>query len=266
MRGRTLRGLLLVLLALTGAACGRGEVLPTVPPATAGVMGPLPPPATATVAAPLPTAASTATARPAPRATRTAPAAALPPEREPLADGWLRYPVPDTPLTLDLPERFYVVQLEGVALDAMMAEMSALFPGVAAQFDLRTLFEQNVRLLALDVQGASENANQSALTLTVLRQPIGDESLASVLTLTRTRMEQSGATNLSQPQPLTVAGQEAALMTYDLWVGSAIVRGSQLYILTDNTLHLLTASHPTDDTGEVAALVSEIIARVDLQE
>lgn len=263
MEGRTRRGLLLVLLLLALAACGRGEVPPTVPPATPGLMGPLPPPATWTVAAP--TAMPSATARP--RATPTAPAVqAPPPEREVIGDGWLRYPVPDTPLTVEVPERFYVVQLEGVALDAMMTEMSALFPGVAAQFDLRTLFEQNVRLLALDVQGASENANQSALTLTVLRQPIGEESLASVLALTRTRMEQSGATNLSEPQPLTVADQEAALLTYDLWVGSAIVRGTQLYILTDNTLYLLTAAHPTDDTGEATTLVNEIIERVDVQE
>ncbi len=279
--------ILIILLSYGLAACSRlertPEPTPTVAPTlTVAQMGPvLPPTATitltsepsatpepsATASATLPpTATSTPTVRPS-RTPTAPPEVSFSQDGEALQDGWIRYSVPDSQILVELPEGFVVVQMNESSLDEMMDEVEQLFPEIGEEIDLRRLFEQNIRLFALDLQEVEQTGGQFAANITISVLPVGETPLEALLLINSAEMNKQGAINITEPRAVSYPSYgtaQARIIDYDLPIGNTTVRGRQLYLLADETLHVMTASHLPNEN--YSALLDNIISRIQVVE
>ncbi len=204
----------------------------------------------------------------APSPTATASPSPSPQALEPVAE-WEAYAVPDAGVSLRLPERFLVLNLSADQLDQIVALAEDALPaGALAGMDLKSLFEQNIRLFAIDREGLEQTGGTFAPNVNVLVQPTGPTTLDAVMDANEEALASIGATTIAASERIEVDGEEAGLLDYDLPLSAAadapIVHVRQVLLLVGGNLNVVTITYPLTLESDYAPLVEEIIAQLSL--
>lgn len=255
-----------ILIGLFLVGCGTATAQPT--PTLEPTNSPAPTATAEPTNTPEPSATPEPTNTATPEATET-PEPTETPEAEPteaplfsqdgeeLEDGWIRYTVPESYMALELPSQFFTLRLQEEMLDSLFEELETLMPEASERYDIQSLFEQNVRLFALDVE---TDGNISAISINVGEVPLEfvvDNNLEQLKTIIPEE-------DIQEPVYLTVDGTDAARVDYQFPVGDVVVGGAQLYLMADGYLQIVTISYPETVAETYAPLIEEIFQRINV--
>ncbi len=216
---------LFVVAMLIATACGASEPAAPEPTRTPRPTDVIPPTWT-----PQPTVTAKPTRTPEPIVSDSTSQATAEPifgqDGEVLADGWVRYTVPDAKVAIELPEQFYTMRLDTEFMSTALEQGVDQLPAAAQQYDIAALFAQNIRLFAMELRSG---ANISVMTVN-----LGNIPIETIVEPSLQQLDQMGVTDVSDPEYVTIDGYDAARVRYAIPLqNGGELPGQQLYIMSE---------------------------------